>query len=1330
MRYNLNEIIKYPGSLHNHTDFSNFRLRDAINRTEDLIDYAIELGHKTLAITDHETIGSSLRALEHYAKVKKDNPDFKLILGNEIYLVRNGLTQENFRPGEDRYYHFILLAKDEIGHEQIRQISTIAWSRSYLARGMMRVPTYYQDLWDIIGKNPGHVVATTACLGGALGTQLMKHKDEPSDILMSKIELWATQLSKLFGEDNFFLEMQPSHNEEQLYVNKMIIELSKKLSIPTIISTDSHYLNKKMRPVHKAFLTSQKGEREVDSFYMSTYLMDDTEIREYMEKHIGGEELQKAYRSTISIYNRCEDYDLVKPLHIPYLPKNPLEPTKELVAKWQEKILLTKDFAESTTDSKRHLIAEILTRMDKDEQFHNEKTYKEVQQNLEAIDKSSGLLNTDWSAYMLNVKDYIDIIWDEGDSIVPVGRGSGGGFILNQILGITQMNPLREKTRTFSWRFLNPERITPLDIDIDIEASKRPRVYAALERNYGADRVSKILTLRTEKAKSAIQTAARGLGIDRDTSMYISSLVTADRGMDRTLTQMFYGDEEEGINPNKEFVKLMTKDYPELWEVSYSIEGLISGTGSHAGGVIFVDEPFYKSAALMKTNGGDVVTQFDLNDAEKVGLIKIDLLSLESADRIRKSLDLLIEYGYVQPEATLRETYEKTLGVYNLERDAAGMWKMAWNHEVTSLFQMEQQSGIQGIELTKPQSVDELAVLNSVIRLMAAERGSEQPVNKFARFKANPRAWINEMARYGLTPEEMEVIRPILSSSAGLCIFQEQFMELVQLPELGGHSLLWADRLRKAVSKKSPKDYEILEQEFFQTIEDKQLSPALADYVWNTLISMNKGYGFNSSHTMLYSFIALQELNLAYRFPIIFWNTASLIVDSGGVEVEEELELEEAEVDQVYTDGPVLFIEDEDEDDEDDDGAPIKTKKKTARKIDYGKIATAIGNYQSKGIEVAPPDINASTYTYSPDVKNNVIKSGLNGITRVGEALVQEIIKNRPYYSSEDFLKRVKVNKPQMVNLIKSGAFDEFDDRIALMKDYITSISDQKKVLNLRNMKMLTDYKVFPEELTHAVKVWHFTKYIRKSKDGIYYKLDEISERFFGDNYDLDDALLESENGVNTFRIEQKLWDSTYNKEMDPIRKFLKDNQEELLEKINSSLVNEMWEKYAAGSISKWEMDSVSYYSHEHELAEANLEAYNFKGFYDLPEEPVTERVIEMRGKPVALLEIERIAGTVLDRDKGKRTVTLLTMNGVATIKIYGPIFAHYDKQISVLNSVTGKKKVVEKSMFTRGNKIVVAGIRKGNFFIGKKYKKHPFHLVEKIEEIKEDGSLVLSSRS
>lgn len=225
-------------------------------------------------------------------------------------------------------------------------------------------------------------------------------------------------------------------------------------------------------------------------------------------------------------------------------------------------------------------------------------------------------------------------------------------------------------------------------------------------------------------------------------------------------------------------------------------------------------------------------------------LIKYDLLSVEAMDKIHICLDLLCDSGYAERKNTLRETYENVVGIYNLERTEPRMWEMVWNHEIQSLFQMEKQSGIQGIALTKPESVDDLAHLNSIIRLMAQEKGGEIPLNKYARFKNDIRLWYDEMEEAGLTREEMKLLEPIIKGSYGICESQEAFMQLVQIPECGGFDLNFADQLRKAIAKKNPKAYDELTKQFFENCREKKLSRNLCNYVWNTLIATSRGYGF------------------------------------------------------------------------------------------------------------------------------------------------------------------------------------------------------------------------------------------------------------------------------------------------------------------------------------------------------------------------------------------------------------------------------------------------------------------------------------------------------
>ena len=364
--------------------------------------------------------------------------------------MRNGLNNDNFVSGVDKYYHCILIAKDAVGHQQIREISTRAWMRSYMARGMRRVPTYYQDLVDIIRANPGHVIGSTACLGGALPTQLLRYHDTKDKELYGKIEQWCAQMAWIFGEDNFFLELQPSMSREQSLVNRYLLDLARDHDYKYIITTDSHYLKKEDAPIHKAFLNSQDGDREIDSFYATTYMMDTEELEGYLHKDITDSEIQEGYRNIQFIIDMCEDYDLMKPLKIPQLmwkqPESHSSP-QELI----DAIPYFKTFLESSYEGDRQLIYHIVDAVCKDKELQNQKTYDAINECLEMTWISSEVNKTHWSAYYLNLQKIIDVCWDAG-SLVGPGRGSGVGFILLYLLGITQINPLRETTPTFAWR--------------------------------------------------------------------------------------------------------------------------------------------------------------------------------------------------------------------------------------------------------------------------------------------------------------------------------------------------------------------------------------------------------------------------------------------------------------------------------------------------------------------------------------------------------------------------------------------------------------------------------------------------------------------------------------------------------------------------------------------------------------------------------------------------------------------------------------------------------------------------------------------------------------
>ena len=367
------------------------------------------------------------------------------------------------------------------------------------------------------------------------------------------------------------------------------------------------------------------------------------------------------------------------------------------------------------------------------------------------------------------------------------------------------------------------------------------------------------------------------------------------------------------------------------------------------------------------------------------------------------------------------------------------------------------------------------------------------------------------------------------------------------------------------------------------------------------------------------------------------------------------------------------------------------------------------------GIKIVPPDINKSDYTFIPDANNNTIIYGLKGINKIGDSLVDEIIANRPYDSLENLINKVKLNKTQIISLIKAGAFDNFGDRKIIMKNYIISIAGLKKDLNLRNLQMLIEKNFLPDTLDLEKRIFNFNKYIKKNcVNGTNYQLSDYPLDFYKEYFDEDILNYDSNGQYGLLSI--NTWTKIYNKNMDTVRNYIKNNKISLLNQVNNNLIAELDEKYCQGNLSHWEMESISYYSHPHELS--YIQNPIWVDFNSLSAEPEIEYTFTTKdGKEVPIFKIQRIAGTVLDKDKIKKTITLLTTTGVVTVKIFGDAFAKYDKQLSEIGA-DGKKHIIEKSFIGRGKMIIVTGIRRGDNFMAKKYKNTPYHLIEQIINI------------
>lgn len=603
---------------------------DCINKEDNLINYAIELGLSGVAITDHESLGGHIKALQHYKKLQDKAKDildkndqekedwakkvlnFKLGLGNEIYLCRDDLNKNNYIKGEDGFFHFILVAKDKIGHKQLRELSSRAWNHTF-RQFMERVPTYYRDIEEIVYPNKGHLIATTACLGGQFPKLLMEAIEKNN---FSKVNNFMNWCREMF-EDDFYIEIQPGLSEDQVSFNSAAIAYANQYRFKYIVSTDTHYLKKTDRPIHKSFLNSGEGDREVDDFYAYTYMMPYEEIVEKLSTHMSKESAIEALENTKEIYSKVEFYDLAHKQIIPRVPYNweSIEVFKTAPSKYP----YIQKFMDSPYEDDRFFISSILFKGN-ELGILDEIHWKRIEDECGEIWEVSEKIEERLSAYFLTIQKVVDIGWNEGDTLMGPWRGSAGALLTAYLLDITQRDPLESPIELPYWRCISRGRAELADFDLDSQASKRERFIAAIKvffESIGGQVIS-VCTYGTETSKAALLTAARGLGYEPELGTYLSSLIPIDRGFVRTLSQCYYGDEEKGYKPIKQFITEMTI-HKDIWEVAKGIEGLISRRGIHAAGILITNNEFTEFNATMRSPKGVLTSQWELHDSEYVG---------------------------------------------------------------------------------------------------------------------------------------------------------------------------------------------------------------------------------------------------------------------------------------------------------------------------------------------------------------------------------------------------------------------------------------------------------------------------------------------------------------------------------------------------------------------------------------------------------------------------------------------------------------------------------------------------------------------------------------
>ena len=1291
-------------SLHIHSEYSTALLgfTDSIIRIPKALQWCYDNGLRGMSLTDHEGVSGFIEMEQAVNKMDIDRP-FQHIFGNEIYMLsekENALHEvEGQKP---TYWHFLLNCLDEKGVHQLYELSSRAWLRSYMFRGLRRRPTFYSDIEEIIGKEPGHVVGSSACLGGYLPHLIL-------DGNFAKAKRFINWCVKIFGEGNFFLECQPclEDNEEQIAVNKALWALHEEMNVPIIVTTDAHYMEEKDKAIHKAYLNSKDGgdTREADAFYATAHLFTPKELRNALHVCFDDEQINTLFQTTNSIADRVETFSLKKTTQVPALPSLPSFHITHQYRPYYSKYKFIDYYANSQDPYEQYYYYQVehgLSEYQKTHDINIDKYLKQIDTEMEQVKGLGDIFDHQRMCdYFTVVQKVIDLIWSDGDSIVGIGRGSAGCYVTNKLLGITGIDPLEEGLADFYpwWRFCSTARSDSIfDIDIDIQSFKKERVIKAIKEYFGERRVCQVVTWGRLSARTAIERACRGLGISNDVAGYLRSLVPVKRGSVYSLNDCLNGNEAKGREKVSGFANELNK-YPGLLETALAFEGLIISSGVHAGALNVLKSDFTDTGALMVSSNGAIINQYDLHHGEYGGQLKFDLLSIDALECIRSCLDTLVQNGKMEWKGNLRDTYNYYLSYDVLEKDNKEMWDLL--PTMTNAFQYDTRAGKEALRKIGAQNLTELTLANGLMRLAVPD--GEQPMDKYVRYRKDISEWYKDMTEYGIDDSEQEIFKRLLSKYNGVLISQEQMMIILMDKEVCNFTLKEADKARKAVAKKNPQALAETEERLYTKGAECGRSKAFLDYLWNVQIEMSKSYAFALCHSHEYSTECLQELNMYYFYPKVYWNTAVITTQS---QVADERE-------------------------------------NSAMSINYGKIAQSIYKARSNGINVQAPSINKSGLSFAPNEENDSILFGLGAISGINPQIAQQITNNRPYTSFKDFFTKntyqgTLVTKSKLIQLIKAGCFDEFNpDRVAIMREYFELSANKINALTTANMGQIKSVGIYiPKAI---IAPYNFKKYVT-SKQFLYgkhpnfkskniYWLDNRALKYFNEN--CRDCLVEGtdywQEDDRTVVVDKSL-EKLLKPSLDNLKSYI--NQPKFLDKFNEATIDRnMTESVGSYDVNRWSLETCSFYNNNHEYSHADANKYNITPFEELPEEP--EFVVQSWGKRKwRQYSLSQILGVVLDKNDNHHMITILDFhNNVVNVKFDSNFYALMKAQLSETDE-NGKKTVVDKSWLSRGQGLILTGYRFGeNDFKLKNYSSSIFpYKIIKVDSINEDGTLEITT--
>ncbi|MBE9233244.1 DNA polymerase III subunit alpha [Cuspidothrix issatschenkoi LEGE 03284] len=764
--------------LHIHSDYS---LLDGASQLPELVDRAIALGMKAIALTDHGVMYGAVELIK-ICRSKTIKP----IIGNEMYIINGDIEKQERRPK----YHQVVLAKNTKGYKNLVKITTISHLQGVQGKGIFSRPCINKDLLKQYREG---LIITSACLGGEIPQAILSNRPDAA----RKIAKWYQEV---FGED-FYLEIQDHGSQEDRIVNVEIVKIAKELGIKFIATNDSHFISCFDVESHDALLCIQTGKLISEDNRMrysgTEYLKSAEEMQQLFRDHLPDNVIAEAIGTTEEIADKVEPYHIMGDPQIP-TPTIPSGHTADTYAEevaWQG----------------------LLERLNRKSRNEVDPVYKErLEYELKMIQQMG------FSTYFLVVWDYIKFARDHNIPVGP-GRGSAAGSLVAYAMKITNIDPVHHGL--LFERFLNPERKSMPDIDTDFCIDKRDQVSDYVTQKYGVDRVAQIITFNRLTSKAVLKDVARVLDIPYGESDKMAKMIPVVRGKPTKLKVMI-SDE----TPEPEFkAKYDNEPHVRHWiDMAMRIEGTNKTFGVHAAGVVISAEPLDELVPLQRNNDGSVITQYFMEDLESLGLLKMDFLGLRNLTLIQKTIDLIEQSkGYlVDPdEITGQERKAQKIlakGEHtSLPKDVAKAYSLLEAGDLEGIFQLESSGMKQIVRDLKPSNIEDISSILALYRPGPLDAGL---IPKFINRKHG-----REEIEY-----DSQILQPILNETYGIMVYQEQIMKIAQ--DMAGYSLGQADLLRRAMGKKKVAEMEKQKQNFIDGSAKNGVKPQVAEHLFGDML--------------------------------------------------------------------------------------------------------------------------------------------------------------------------------------------------------------------------------------------------------------------------------------------------------------------------------------------------------------------------------------------------------------------------------------------------------------------------------------------------------------